>query len=134
MFQFFDVRSVPNSQARQYSLSLPLSLAACYGSVRCCSVLVRQGANPLLTEPPGRLNLFHCLVAVAYYEPEQEGRLCGTYEALCGMLPAGIVRGLLEGENAEGFRPLEFAVQQGMLTNRFTYFPMINFRLMAGLN
>jgi len=59
-----------------------------------------------------QMNVVHCLVRVVVYDPGLELVMVETYLHICGLLPIGGARRLLEMENSAELRPLEFAMQQ----------------------
>jgi len=111
-FQFYDV-TAPNLHARNLSVTHPFLLAASFGALKSCDILIKNDVSVIFaTEPECLMNVVHCLVGVVVYDPVLEPVMVQTYKHLCSMLPVGEVKRLLEMENSCGYRPLEFAVQQ----------------------
>ena len=113
-FEFFDIDSVKNVNTVKCTFTFPVVLAACFGSLKTLDVLLEHQVDLFVLEAKN-YNLLHCLVCVAFYEPYQEDDVIATYRHLCEVLPHEKLLRLLMAENDEGFRPLEFAGQQGAL-------------------
>jgi len=91
----------------------PFLLAAAFGSIKCCNLMINTDVNVAFSVEPGCLmNVVHCLVCVVVYDPQLEAVMVDTYRRLCSMLPTGVARRLLDMQNSDGFRPVEFAAQQ----------------------
>lgn len=112
--QFFDIAAIKNVNAQNCSFTYPLILAASFGSLKTFDVLIDHGVDIFALEDD-ECNLFHSLICVAFYEPNQEDDVIMTYKHVCQSLKAKDLKRLLEMQNSGGFRPLEFAVQQGTL-------------------
>ena len=115
-FRFYDIGAVRNVDVKNCSFTHPLTLAIAYGALRVVDVLLQQGgvrADEVIEA--GGNNVVHCLVCLAFYDAFLEDDAVRTYEFLCRRLTSEQLERLLLAENANGLRPLEFAVQQGTL-------------------
>src|SRR6218665_2890515 len=92
----------------------PFTLAAVYGYLKVCDVMIRNDVNVYLLESDSR-NLIHCLICVAFYQPHNEEAVVNTYHSLCRMLSKDVINNLLHMEESNGLRPLEFAAHLGTL-------------------
>ena len=114
LLKFYDIASLATTRPhlRQCSITRPFILAATYGSLAVYDVMIQHGVDACAVEPEDLLNVVHCLVGVAVYEPRLEATLIDSYKHLCSTLPKTALRKLLEMENREGYRPFEFSIQQ----------------------
>jgi len=111
-FQFYDV-TAHDLPAKSYRATNPFVLAAAFGSIKCCDVMIHSDVSAALSVEPGSLmNVMHCLACVVVFDPELEPLMVETYQHLCSILPTGVLRRLLRMENSDSIRPLEFAIQQ----------------------
>src|SRR6218665_1884129 len=113
-FVFPDFKTGKNVSIRKTKFRRPFNLAAVHGSLKVCDVMMHNDVDVCLAEI-GSYNVIHCLVCVAFYQPYSEEAVVNTYHSLCRMLSRDILRKLLQMEEANGLRPLEFASQQGTL-------------------
>src|SRR6218665_411115 len=103
-----------NITTHKIKFTRPFILAAVYGSLKVCDVMIRNDVSVYLLESDSR-NLIHCLICVAFYQPHNEEAVVNTYHSLCRMLSKDVINNLLHMEESNGLRPLEFAAHLGTL-------------------
>jgi len=120
-FQFPEISAVKRLPTKRPTLTHPFTLAAMYGSMRTCDVMVKNDVDIFLQEKEG-FNVFHCLVCIAFYQPHNEESIAQSYIRLCSIIRKENVETLLRMEDTTGLRPLEFAAHQGTLKMMMTIF------------
>src|SRR6218665_2300170 len=113
-FCFISTRSDIHVTPKRLGIVRPFSLALVHGSLGVCDVMIQNDVDVFLQEAKG-YNVLHCLVCVAFYQPNREHAIVGTYEKLCEMLPEESAAKLLLMEDELGLRPLEFTAHLGTL-------------------
>src|SRR6218665_2967022 len=103
-----------NITTHKIKFTRPFILAAVYGSLKVCDVMIRNDVSVYLLESDS-CNLIHCLICVAFYQPHNEEAVVNTYHNLCRMLSKDVIKNLLHMEESNGLRPLEFAAHLGIL-------------------
>ena len=105
---------IPTSTAGiQKRFTRPFILAAVFGSLRVCGVMIQNGVD-VYSQEANKNNVLHCLVWAALLNRKQEGDIVSTFKKLCKILPQTDILNLLKGEQENGLRPLELAVQHRM--------------------
>ena len=97
----------------QERFTRPFILAAVFGSLRVCDVMIQNGVD-VFSKEAKKCNVFHCLVRAALFNRKQEAYIVSTFQKLCRILPNTVLFDLLKEEQENGLRPLEFAAQQRM--------------------
>ena len=97
--------------ARTY-YTYPVTIAASYGAVDVLTLLIENGADPLICESGGN-NIFHTLIDVSCASPKSESRMAEIYRELTRRLSLGVQRKLLSMENSYDLRPIEYAAGKG---------------------
>ena len=77
-------------------------------------MLIHYGVNTQ-TKDDTNHNVLHSLVTMATYYPVLETKICTIFQWLLSEVGKEHILELLEGENEDGLRPLEYAAQQGTL-------------------
>src|SRR6218665_2464418 len=113
-FCFITTRSEIQLITKRLRIVRPFSLAVMHGSLGVCDVMIQNDVDVFLQEAKG-YNVIHCLVCIAFYQPEHEKAVVRTYEKLCKMLSQESAAKLLLMEDELGLRPLEFAANLGTL-------------------
>src|SRR6218665_3788475 len=103
-----------NITTHKIKFTRPFTLAAVYGSLKVCDVMIRNDVNAYLQESES-CNIIHCLICVAFYQIYNEEAVVDTYHSLCRMLSKDVIKNLLHMEESNGLRPLEFAAHLGIL-------------------
>lgn len=102
----------PQGQKGHLVVTRPFNVAAVYRSTRVLRFLVEQGVDVTLVDEE-HYNVVHCLIASAFYDPEQEVAMVEVYNFLRELLPCQVMSDLLLQENKLTLRPLEMAAQVG---------------------
>ena len=113
-FDFEDDYCVGVFGEHKYRVSLPFHLAVSAGSKCAAEVLIHFGVNTQ-TKDNTNHNVLHSLVTMATYYPVLEAKICTMFQWLLSEIGKEHMFELLEGENEDGLRPLEYAAQQGAL-------------------
>src|SRR6218665_165476 len=106
--------NLANITTHKIKFTRPFTLAAVYGSLKVCDVMIRNDVNVYLLESES-CNIIHCLICVAFYQPDNEEAVVDTYHRLCRMLSKAVIQNLLHMEESNGLRPLEFSAHLGTL-------------------
>ena len=86
------------------------SLAVASGALGVIKMLVRDyNINVHQIDHRGD-NAIHAMIRAAHRRPQMEEHLAKTYSVLCNLLPLEDTGKLLNTENEDGLRPLEFSV------------------------
>lgn len=101
-------------KSKHYEPVLPLHVALCACADDVIDVLLEFKAQVFLTDASGN-NALHSLITFVFYKPEMEKQACAAYATLSGCLGEDKMAELLSTKNRDGFRPVEFAAQQGTL-------------------
>src|SRR6218665_1165795 len=120
-FQFPNIPEVKRLTTKRPIFTHPFTLAALYGSMGVCDVMVKNDVDVFLREKE-EFNVFHCLVFIAFYQPDNEESIAQSYTRLCSIIQEENVKTLLRMEDTTGLRPLEFAVNHGTLKLMMTIF------------
>ena len=97
-----------------YKPTIPFHLAVSNNAKDATRILIANGINTQSMDKNGN-NVIHSLITASAYVPEQEERLFEMYNWLKGVLGENNLNDLLMSENKDGFRPIEYAAQQGTL-------------------
>src|SRR6218665_848005 len=120
-FQFPNIPEVKRLTTKRPIFTHPFTLAALYGSMGVCDVMVKNEVDVFLREKE-EFNVFHCLVCIAFCQPDNEEAIAQSYTRLCSIIHEENVKTLLRMEDTTGLRPLEFAIHQGTLKMMMTIF------------
>src|SRR6218665_61977 len=120
-FQFPEIPEVKRLAAKRPIFTHPFTLAAMYGSMGVCGVMLKYGVDVFLMEKED-FNVFHCLVCIAFCQPDNEESIAQRYTKLCSIIQEENVKTLLRMEDSTGLRPLEFAINEGTLKMMLTIF------------
>lgn len=101
-----------NRHAKTVYLPLHIALSSCSKDV--CQLLMDYSVN-VLTVDLNHYNVLHACVVSAFNRPEIERQLCSNVDWFLTQITSDQVRQLMHQENKDGFRPVEFAAQQGCL-------------------
>lgn len=113
-FQFEKVEDFEHLDAQYRKISLPFHLAVAYCSTKVADLFLQYSVDPLCQDEKNH-NILHSCVISAFYNNDLEERLCNVIPWLKERLESDLIKKLLFQENSDGFRPLEFAAQQGTL-------------------
>ena len=102
------------TQKKLKTLYLPFNIAvsSCCGDV--AYILMEYGVD-VLSVNCNQYNVLHACVVNAFNRPQIGHHICSTVEWFLLQITQNQVRHLIQHENKDGFRPLEFAAQQGCL-------------------
>ena len=103
--------ATPNGNGQKpHRFARPFNLAAIFGSLGVCDVMIQNGVD-VHSDEEKKYNVFHCLICVACWNPDQEEEVVKTYQRLSQLLPARDLLDLMKEEQEDGLRPMEFAAQ-----------------------
>lgn len=99
---------------KHFKLYLPIHLAVATCSPKVVEFMMKRNVNILRVDESGR-NLLHNCVISGFYCVDYEDKVCQMIKWLDKKIGCDLMMRLLQEESFDGFRPLEFAAQQGTL-------------------
>lgn len=114
-FNYFEKDKTNLYKLPTKNICYPFHLAVAMSSRKVASLFLSKYHVDVTKTDATKSNVLHCCVLAGFLFPKMEDSICKSVAWLLDQVDLETLSTLMKQENKDGFRPLEFAAQQGCL-------------------